>query len=306
MGKAPGREGVGGETLMHQRQSAFKTRVAQVFIIGAKLRDEHHALVDDGAARHRHRIIFRHVATAQRIDCVRHALAGDEQAALELVLVLHVRAIADEHLTHERLNSLHGIAKIGAVDRRIAPANQTQAFFREHTLDDLLGLDAGARIARHEELTDAISLRRRQAEAQLCAFFNEEAMGNLHQNAASIPQLGVCADRAAMIEVEQNLQALLHDLMRLAVLDVGDEADAASVMAQRGVKQAAGGREGRVDNAGHGCNSRKIRACQCRGFRNLARAFETQIHASSVFGARVHSLPVALLRSSHRSRSDRD
>ena len=48
-------------------------------------------------------------------------------------------------------------------------------------------------------------------------------MRNLHENAAAIAELGVCAHCAAMIEIEQNLQTLLHNLMRLLVMHIGDE-----------------------------------------------------------------------------------
>ena len=57
MRERPGREGVGREALMHQRERALEIRIVQVGIIGAELVGEEHALVDDGAARDRHRVI---------------------------------------------------------------------------------------------------------------------------------------------------------------------------------------------------------------------------------------------------------
>ena len=59
MRQRPGREGVGGEALVHQRQRALEIRIVQVGVIGAELVGEEHALVDHGAARDRHRIIMR-------------------------------------------------------------------------------------------------------------------------------------------------------------------------------------------------------------------------------------------------------
>ena len=53
MRQRPGREGVGGEALMHQRQRALEIGLVQVGIIAAELVGEEHALVDHGAARHR-------------------------------------------------------------------------------------------------------------------------------------------------------------------------------------------------------------------------------------------------------------
>ena len=86
MGEPPGREGVGGETLVDERERRLEARVEQVLVVARQLLDEHHALVDDGAARHRHRIIFGD-PVADGVDAVRDHLAQDEQPALERVLV---------------------------------------------------------------------------------------------------------------------------------------------------------------------------------------------------------------------------
>jgi len=48
----PGREGVGRETLVHQRQSAGKAFVAQILVVVADLVGQKHALVVQGARRH--------------------------------------------------------------------------------------------------------------------------------------------------------------------------------------------------------------------------------------------------------------
>ena len=50
MRQRPGREGVGGEALMHQRDRALEFRIVQVRIIRAELVGEEHALVDHRAA----------------------------------------------------------------------------------------------------------------------------------------------------------------------------------------------------------------------------------------------------------------
>ena len=53
----------------------------------------------------------------------------------------------------------------------------------------------------------------------------------------------VRAHRAAMVQVLQDLQALLDDGVAFLALDVGDETDAAGVMFVLGVVQALGGRQ---------------------------------------------------------------
>ncbi len=55
-------------------------------------------------------------------------------------------------------------------------------------------------------------------------------MRNLQQHAAAVAGLGIGADRAAMVKIEQDLQAHLDQFMRLGVVHVGDETDAAGVM----------------------------------------------------------------------------
>src|ERR1043166_4581282 len=51
MRQRPGRERVGGEALMHQRQRALEIRFVQVGIVLVELVGEEHALVDHGAAQ---------------------------------------------------------------------------------------------------------------------------------------------------------------------------------------------------------------------------------------------------------------
>ena len=58
----------------------------------------------------------------------------------------------------------------------------------------------------------------------------KKAVRDLNQHATAIPRHGVSADRAAMIEVAQNLEAHANYFMRLAIVHVGDESDPAGVM----------------------------------------------------------------------------
>ena len=82
----------------------------------------------------------------------------------------------------------------------------------------------------HEELADAVMARFGQRDSCLAHFFGEEAMRDLHEDAAAVTELRVCPDRTAMVEVEQDLQALADDAMGLPALDIGHEADAARVV----------------------------------------------------------------------------
>ena len=58
----------------------------------------------------------------------------------------------------------------------------------------------------------------------------QERIGNLDQDAGAVADQRIGAHRAAMVEIDQELQALADDLVGLCALDVGDKADAAGVM----------------------------------------------------------------------------
>ena len=83
----------------------------------------------------------------------------------------------------------------------------------------------------------------RQVEAELGAFRGEEAVRDLGQHAAAVAERRVGADRAAMVEIDEDLQALFEDVVRLAVVHVGDEADAAGIVLLGGIVEALGARQ---------------------------------------------------------------
>ncbi len=246
VGEAPGREGVGGETLVHQRQRALEALVLQVLEIGPELVHQHHALVDDGAAGHRDGVVFRRLALLVLVDLVRDRLAQDIDLPLELVLVGDVGRPADEELAVDRLGLQHRLAEIGIVHRHVAPAEEVEPLLLHRLRDDLLAHRPAAGVLRHEELADGVEAGLRQRDAERRALLLEEAVRDLGEDAATVAELGVGADGAAMVEVAQDLQALLDQPVALAVLHVGDEADAAGVFLVGGVVEALARRQRRV------------------------------------------------------------
>ena len=64
----------------------------------------------------------------------------------------------------------------------------------------------------------------------LSAALREERVRNLHQDAGAVAHQRIGADRAAMLEVLEDGEAVLDDPVRLASLEVDDEADAAGVV----------------------------------------------------------------------------
>ena len=77
-------------------------------------------------------------------------------------------------------------------------------------------------------------------------------MRDLNQHAAAVARLGIGADRAAMIEIAQNLEAHRDHFVRLAVAHVRDETHPAGGMLLDGRIKALRGRQARIweDRAG--------------------------------------------------------
>ena len=234
---------------MDQRQRGLEARIEQVLVIGRELVNQHHALVDDGAARQRDGIIFGHALAADRVDAIGDDLAQDEQLALERVFVDDVRTAADEDLPLNRLDRLHPLAQVRIVDGNVAPADEVVPFGGDGFLDDRLDFGARRRVARHEELSDRVMAGLGQVQAELFAFVREEGVRNLRQHAAAVAERRVGADGAAMVEIDEDLQALLQDGVRLAAVHVGDDADAARIALVRGIVKTLRARRRRIGAA---------------------------------------------------------
>ena len=106
-----------------------------------------------------------------------------------------------------------------------------------------LAVGAQALVARHEDVADGVAAGRRQVEAELLALLLEEVVRDLNEHAGAVAGQRVGAHGAAVLEIGENLQRVGNDLMRLAALQVGDEADAARiVLVRRVVKPLRSGR----------------------------------------------------------------
>ncbi len=243
MRQRPGRERIGGEALVHERERAFEFGIAQVRIIGAELVGQEHALVDDGAAGDRDRIIAGQAPLAALIDHIRHRLAQDIEAALEFGLVLDLLAAADEHLLMHRLGRLDRFAERRVVGRHVAPAQQRHAFALDHLGVDVADHLPPVAVARHEQGADRVFAGRRQAEAVLLGRRGEERVRDLDQDAGAVAGARIGADGAAMLEIAEDRKRVLDDLVGFAALDVGDESDPARALAQRRIIEPLHGRQ---------------------------------------------------------------
>ena len=85
-------------------------------------------------------------------------------------------------------------------------------------------------VLRHEPVADAVLADRRQLDALPSHLLAEEAVRYLHEHARPVAHQRIGSHRAAMGEVFQHGEAVADDLVRLDVLHLGDEADAAGIV----------------------------------------------------------------------------
>src|SRR5215471_17051132 len=111
MGERPGRESVGGKTLMHESKRALEIRIAQIGIVPTELVGEEHALVDQGAARNRDRIVVGIAPLSHLVEPAGDRLAQNVKPPLEFVAVETAIALGDEDLLVKRLGRLYGLTE---------------------------------------------------------------------------------------------------------------------------------------------------------------------------------------------------
>ena len=216
---------------MHQAQGGNAALVLQIQVIRSHLVGQQQTLVDHGAAGHAGNVIFLAVFQVQVLDGGAGGLADDIQLALEGVLHDHIVAAADENLPDDRFFLAHGGRhRHFAVDRYVAPAQQHLAFRLDGALELLLACQPRGMLLGQEDHAHSVFAGRRQLDALARHFLAVERVRHLDQDARPVAHELVGAHRAPVVEVFQDLQALLNDRMALFALDVRDETDSASVM----------------------------------------------------------------------------
>mmetsp|Transcript_18075 Transcript_18075/g.43199 ORF Transcript_18075/g.43199 Transcript_18075/m.43199 type:complete len:209 (+) Transcript_18075:1295-1921(+) len=95
---------------------------------------------------------------------------------------------------------------------------------------------------RQEDHADAVLAGRRQLDALAGHFLAVVLVRDLDQDAGAVTHQFVGADRATVVQVLEDLQALLDDVVRLVTLDVGDKSQPTGVLLIRGPVQAALGK----------------------------------------------------------------
>ncbi len=169
----------------------------------------------------------------------------DVELALEGVAVEAAAARAHEHLADHRHGVARRVPERRVVDRYFAPAEQHLALVGDRAFDLAHARRARRGIARQEHHPHAVGARLRQLHLQARHLLPEEGVRNLDQHAGAVAVQGIGSGRAAVREVVEDREAVLDDVVRLAPLDVRDEAHAARVvLVARVVESLLQGRAG--------------------------------------------------------------
>ena len=214
---------------MHQSQRAGHQRVGQLKVELLNLRSQHQALVDDGSTGERRHVEIFLALNLRRRNLVLRAPPHAIQQPLEVLLVQPVR-FGYKKLLDIRLRGARLASNRVAVHRRIAPAQNLQALFLRNALKHALALQAVLPVHGKKAHGHAVLAGAGQLHAQLAALARKKHMGNLNQDARAVAGLRVAASRAAMRQIDKNLETLADDVVALFAADAGHQAHAAGVM----------------------------------------------------------------------------
>ena len=115
-------------------------------------------------------------------------------------------------------------------DGNVAPAEEGEPFGGNCLFDNHLGPCLGRGVTGQECHADGIGVPLGEMNAGSGADCPEKGIGNLNDHAGTVTGEGVGATGAAMAEVNQHLEALFDDLVRLESFYVRDETYATGVL----------------------------------------------------------------------------
>ncbi len=167
---------------------------------------------------------------AERADPVQDLLADRQDLALERVLVGHLGAGRDDRLGDVRHRLDDPGAEAGEVGRHLAPGDQALPLDPHQPLDMGDGDRPRLFVERQKAHRHGIAAGRRQLDAARAAPVAQQRVGHLDQAAGAVADQRVGAHRAAVIEVDEDLQPAADDVVRLSALDIDDKADPARIM----------------------------------------------------------------------------
>ncbi len=210
----------------------------QVGEIFRELSGEQHALVDEGARREAREVDDVGAEETLATDFGAGALAHDVELALKGELAGELGGAADEDLADGGLAGFGGFAKVGVVGGDAAPAEELEALALHDGGDLLLDLAALGRVFREEDEAGAVVAGGGERDAGFLGDLGAEGVRDLDEDAGAVAGIGLAAGGAAVVEIFEDLDALAHEVVRGTTMEIGDEADAASVVLEPRVVEA--------------------------------------------------------------------
>ena len=203
---APGGEGVGGKPGMHHGHLGAVAHVLQIVIEGTKLADQHHALIDNGAAGERTNIgvrvlLFKY--PAQNIEPpVKILPGGDRRGTLQ-------KALADAG---------HGAPRpgpqLGGVAGHVPPAQNGNGFGGGQLLENAADVAHPHLVLRQKKHAHAVVAGAAQGNAFLLCPGGEQGVGKLGHDAHAVA-------RGAQSVAARPVGQALHNGKRLVYGAVG-------------------------------------------------------------------------------------
>ena len=116
------------------------------------------------------------------------------------------------------------------IDGNIAPEEQRDAFFDATILEDAHSFGDAVFIGGEEEHGHTVIALIGQQAAALLRFLAEEAVRDLQQDAGAIACVALEANAAAVLQVHEHGERIVHHLVGTYAFDVGERTDAACIM----------------------------------------------------------------------------
>ena len=233
MGPAPVGKGVGAEAGMDHGQSGLECRLHQVRVEAGHLVGPEHPLVHHrpgGEAGHVEHLLVEDVRGSNPIL---RAPPNDVELSFQVLSRLRLPS-ADEKLANHGLAGFRSRSQQRIVDWNRPPAQDFLALLPDHAVQDPLALEACPCPIGEEDHADAVGSLGGQPDSRIGTDVREETVGRLQQNPGSVPRILLAAARSPVIQVEEHLDAHLHELMGDAPLHIHQEPDAARVCSKRG------------------------------------------------------------------------
>src|SRR5205807_10142609 len=115
--------------------------------------------------------------------------------------------------------------------------------FANNALEHSFTVQTRMLLDREKSYSDGVFSWHRQSKSKALAFAREKLVRNLDEHSGAVASFGIAAACATVREIDQDLNALLNDLVALFTVNAGDTAHAAGIILVRGMIKTLGRRQ---------------------------------------------------------------